>query len=180
MDLADRNPSVPVWSGLRLLTINREKLTRDPLLSLWLFIAMSQVQVLLALIGAASPVLKRAMADLVTNYGAQTDSQNRSGGNSFALKYLKPRSNNKSNDALQTGSGSGGSKGHMPFGGSVVSGNPMTSRSRNEEKIRGDGDSQEGIIRQDEYEVNFFHTESPERETPERETVGEESYRRYR
>ena len=65
---------VPLWAGLRLLTINHDKLTRDPTIGLWLFIAMNQVQILLALVGAASPVLKKAMMDLVTNWGAQTDS----------------------------------------------------------------------------------------------------------
>ena len=63
----------------------------------------------------------------------------------------------------------------MPFSGPGVSGNALVSRNRHDEKIQGDGDSQEGIIRQDDYEVSYFHNDSTDRETG-----GEEGYGRYR
>jgi hypothetical protein len=152
--------SVPLWAGLRLLTINYSKLTQNPTIGLWLFVCMSQVQILLALIGAASPVLKKAMMDLVTNYGATGDSQNDSRlGRSFAMKYIKSKRNRTGQASQPTDSN--GSKRPLPFSGSGVSGSAMVSRNRHEEKVQSDGDSQEGIIRQDDYEVSYFRTESP-------------------
>ncbi|KAK5162863.1 uncharacterized protein LTR77_011120 [Saxophila tyrrhenica] len=167
---------VPLWAGLRLLTINKQKLTEDPTIGVWLFVCFNQVQILLALIGAASPVLKKAMSDLVTNFGASTDSQARSGnGRSFALKYLKSKRTFRSNNDSQPTDSNGSKIRPLPFGGPGVSGAAMISRNRPEEKLRSDGDSQEGIIRQDDYEVSYFHTDN------DREPVMEDGgYNKYR
>ncbi len=168
--------SVPIWAGLRLLTISHSKLTQDPTIGVWLFVCMSQVQILLALIGAASPVLKKAMSDLQTHYGdLTTDNQGRSGmGHSFALKYLKSKRTNRTNNGSQPTNSNGSKNRTIPFGGPGVSGSAMISRNRQEEKIQSDGDSQEGIIRQDDYEVSYFHTDN------DREPVIEEGYGKLR
>lgn len=133
---------------------------------------MGQVQILLALIGAASPVLKKAIRDLVTNFGAQTESRERTGtGNSFAMKYLRSRRTGRSNNASQP-TDSHGSKRALPFSGPSIPGSAMVSRNRREDKLAGDGDSQEGIIRQDDFEVSYFHTEASDRDLAQQETYG--------
>jgi len=61
--------SVPFVGGLRLLTINVNKLADDPTFSLWLFIDVTQVQIFASLISATYPALKQILLDPATHYG---------------------------------------------------------------------------------------------------------------
>lgn len=96
----------------------------------------------LSLLGAATPALKKTMLDLVSSYGTTSPETSEVGG-SYQLRYLRSRpggqglTNNRKTRSLPfSGTGKGGSV-------AMVS-----SRARKEEKIRSDGDSQDGIIRQ--------------------------------
>ena len=141
---------------MRLVTINTQKLTTDPLISLWMFTILSQVQILFSLVAVATPALKKTMMDLVTNYGAAESQSNTARSGSFPLKYLSRNRHNIS------GERSGGSKQRsIPFSG-PGRGSTMVSRSRNEDTLKGDSDSQEGIIRHQDFEVSFYKTDSSE------------------
>lgn len=147
------------------MTIDQARLTLDPTIGLWLFMSMTQVQILLALIGAALSVLKKAMADLATNWGHQTTSNESSSknGQSFGLKYLKKRS--QRSNGLSQPSDSGSRSRPLPYAGPGVSGNAFVRMNRDDKKVRGDGDSQEGIIRQDDFVVSYFPDDGAERDT---------------
>lgn len=125
---------------------------------------MSQVQILLALIGTASPALKKAMMDLATNWGHQTASggSNSGGGQSFGLKYIKKRSQGSkgSSQPLNTSSGSR----HIPFSGPGIGSSAFASINKHDKRVRSDGDSQEGIIRQDDFVVSYFQDDSTSRD----------------
>jgi len=148
--------SVSLWAGLRLLTVNDTKFTHNPSIAIWLFVTLTQVQVMLALLSAAFPGLKQTLQDLVTRYGFAVDSQSGSKHNtSFAMKKLRtdrsdtqPRETDKPRLlSLSAGESS------------------RVNRSRVEEdKSIGDGDSQDGIIRQDDYEVRYDTGEASDRE----------------
>ena len=123
---------------------------------------MTQAQILFSLLGAASPALKKTMLDLQTNYGAsESQSNSRTGyGGSFAMKYLNSSKRNMNNSHLTDSRDR-----NIPFSGPGVKGTAsIHGRSRNDERrITSDGDSQEGIIRQDDYEVSYDY----ERGTPD-------------
>ena len=125
---ADRpNQSVPFCAGLRLLAINRQRLHDNPTLAPWLFIILGQIQILISIIGGTSPALKKTMLDLVTNYGAVTDSPANSRvrtGGGYALKELK---SNKSK-ALASDASSGGKR-FAPFVGSSHRNNAVAERN---------------------------------------------------
>jgi len=169
---------VPLWAGLRLFSISTPKLNHDPTLSLWLFITLTQVQIFLSLIGAAAPALKKTMLDLQTHFGATTESQTNSKGgtNTFPLKYL---SASRRNASQQPSSHTDSKTGRMPFQGPGRGGSVIVGKSRHhDDRIRtgSDGDSQKGIIREDEYEVSYDHAGS----SSDREPGVESSYARSR
>ena len=120
---------------------------------------MSQVQIMFSLIGVATPALKKTMLDLVTNYGA-TDTQagSKSGSGTFPLKYF----NSKRNQSQQPSEGSK-QRSHLPFTG-PGKGSAMVSRSRHDDTVKSDGDSQDGIIRHQDFEVSFYNTDSSDRD----------------
>ena len=146
---------MPLWAGLRLLAIDHKKLTEDPTIGLWLFIIMTQAQVLFSLIGAASPALKKTMMDLRTDYGAQTGSNSNSKPGTFPLKYLKSgRNRSQPTDSERSRT--------IPYAG-AAKGSALISKSRHEDKMTRDDDSQEGIIRQDDFEVSYDAGETSDR-----------------
>lgn len=93
------------------------------------------------------------MVDLATNYGATSPEVSKAGG-SYQLKYLRSkRSGNQLSENVTD------SKNRtIPFSGpgkgsSIVR---VSSRTRRgEERVTSDNDSQEGIIRQDDFEVHY-------------------------
>ena len=117
---------------------------------------MTQAQILFSLLSAASPALKKTMVDLATNYGATTPEASKAGG-SYQLRYLRSKQSGKQ---LSDQNNTTTSKNRtIPFSGPAKGSSIVRvssrSRSRPEERIRGDGDSQEGIIRQDDFEVHY-------------------------
>ena len=149
-----------MWAGLRLLSINHQKLTRDPTIGLWLFVIMTQGQILFSLTGAASPALKKTMMDLMTNYGAQTESHSNSKPGSFPMKYLRSKHRSQPMDSERSR--------NIPYSG-AAKGSALISKSKNDDRTTRDDDSQEGIIRQDDFEVSYDHSEAPDRyQTAER------------
>ncbi|KAK3071709.1 hypothetical protein LTR53_008138 [Teratosphaeriaceae sp. CCFEE 6253] len=106
---------------------------------MWLFITLTQVQIMLALLSAAFPGLKQTLQDLVTCDASASDSRSCSKHNgSFALRKMHSERN-----AAQ-----------ISFPGSTTKSTRM-SNSKMEDHGAGDGDSQDGIIRQDEFEVRY-------------------------
>ena len=142
--LTDTN-SVSLWAGLRLLSVNTSKFTHDPTIAMWLFITLTQVQVMLALLGAAYQGLKQTLQDLKTRHQIPGDSRSGSRHDgSFVLRKLRLK-----RSPTQTGNTGNSSR---------------VSRSKIQGTDIGDGDSQDGIIRQDEFEVRYDHGEAPERD----------------
>lgn len=120
-----------------------------------MFSVLTQVQILFSLIGVATPALKKTMLDLVTNFGAaESQSNTKSGSGTFPLKYFSRR-----NNASQQPSEGSKARSHMPFTG-PGKGSTMVSRSRHEDTVKGDNDSQEGIIRHQDFEVSFYNADS--------------------
>lgn len=144
---------MPLIAGLRLLSLSDHRLVHDPNLSLWLFITLTQVQVMVSLITAAIPALKHALEDLSTQYGATAESNagSRRYDTSLALRRLKPSHTRKA----------GSKEGHMLSMDAslrtVVGAGPHMPRNRAQVKNTGDidGESQEAIVRQDEFEVSW-------------------------
>jgi hypothetical protein len=135
-----------VIAGLRFLTTSAKKFTTDPSIALWLFIVLTQVQIMLALLSASSPALKQALIDFGTQYGMTTDSRSVSKHHgSYPLKSL---------DDVD--------RGNLKFETSRkrLLSNARSSRSRIEAGGLGDGDSQTGIIRQDDYDVTYTSGDS--------------------
>ena len=100
------------------------------------------------MLGGTSPALKKTMLDLVTNYGAVSDSQANSrarNGGSFPMKDLKHYRGHKSSQASNAG------KKFVHFAGGGSSSNAIIRRSEAE----CDSNSQEGIIRHDEIEISY-------------------------
>ncbi|KAK5696057.1 hypothetical protein LTR97_008477 [Elasticomyces elasticus] len=141
--------SVCVWAGLRLLSVNDQKFTHDPTLAMWLFIALTQVQVMLALLSAAFPGLRQALQDLATRYeapsnsrsGSKHDDSSRHDG-SFILAKLNPKRHASQAMVWSTGKSS------------------HTGKSNTPAIDPGDGGSQDGIIRQDDFEVQYGISEA--------------------
>lgn len=162
------------WAGLRLLTISQDDLTIDPTISLWLFVIMTQAQILWSLLGAASPALKKTMVDLATNYGATSPEASKAGG-SYQLKYLRSK---RSGNQLSENVNESKNRSTIPFSGpakgsSIVR---VSSRTRRgEERVTSDGDSQEGIIRQDDFEVHYDNSTNNS-ERYERYGASDEAY----
>ena len=138
---------------------------------------MTQVQILFSLIGAASPALKKTMLDLMTNFGAASESQANSRakyGGSFPLKYINSKINSK-RDVSQPSENDSKPR-FVPFIGGETRGTAVVSVTRSNTHHKGvsDGDSQEGIIRQDDFQVSY------DAETPDRDLSMEEGYVRAR
>jgi hypothetical protein len=131
---------------------------------------MTQAQILFSLLGAASPALKKTMVDLATNYGATSPEASKA-GSSYQLKYLRSK---RSGNQLSESATESKTR-NIPFSG-PAKGNSVvrvSSRSRRgEQTITSDGDSQEGIIRQDDFEVHYDNSTS----NSERYGVSEEAY----
>ncbi|KAK3658025.1 hypothetical protein LTR22_009077, partial [Elasticomyces elasticus] len=66
---------VSLWAGLRLLSVSDQKFTQDPTIAMWLFIALTQVQVMLALLSVAFPGLRQTLQELVTRHGVSSNSR---------------------------------------------------------------------------------------------------------
>ena len=148
---ADEGASVPICAGLRLVTINQRKLIDNSTLAMWLFAVLSQIQVFLSMVGGTSPALKKTMLDLVTNFGAVSDSQagTKTGG-SYAMKDLRYHGGQKSGQLSNAG------KKFVPFVGGSSSNNALIGRRDSDRD--NDNDSQKGIIRRDEIEISYENT----------------------
>lgn len=140
--------SLPLLSGLRLLTLDSDNLENDPTLAIWLFVVLGQIQLLLSILAGATPALKKTMLDLITNYGALTDSHagSRAASNNFPLRYITGVSNAQIS--------SQGSAGRAHKITSLIGGAKASGKSHQLHR-EGDGDSQEGIVRQEEFEVRY-------------------------
>ena len=117
---------------------------------MWLFAILSQLQVFFSLTSGTSPALKKTMLDLVTNFGAVSDSQAVSGdrtGESYAMKDLRYRGGQRSGQVSNV------SKRFVPFVGGSSSNNAIIGRRDSDRDT--DGDSRKGIIRRDEVEVSY-------------------------
>ncbi|KAK3660391.1 hypothetical protein LTR56_000767, partial [Elasticomyces elasticus] len=123
---------VSLWAGLRLLSVSDQKFTQDPTIAMWLFIALTQVQVMLALLSVAFPGLRQTLQELVTRHGVSSNS--RSGTESQAARITTM--------VWSTGKGS------------------RTGKSKAEATDPGDGESQDGIIWQDDFEVQYGISEA--------------------
>jgi len=135
---------------LRLITINQYDLIRNPTLAPWLFVILSQIQILLSIIGYTTPALKKTMLDLVTNYGATTNSQAGSrarNGGSYAMKDLRYHKGSAAASWQRSSTG----KKVVPFASSSFKANAVAERG----DADSDGDSQKGIIRRDEVEISY-------------------------
>lgn len=156
---------MPICAGLRLVTTNDQKLNADPTLAPWLLIIVSQLQVLLSIIGYTTPALKKTMLDLVTNYGTvgetQTGSRSRSGGVGYALKDL--RYSKKKDKEGNSWPGSTASKRIAGFAGTGSENTAVVERGDHD----SDGDSQKGIIRRDEVEVIYSSAAAEKQARPE-------------
>ncbi|KAK4890622.1 hypothetical protein LTR27_010661 [Elasticomyces elasticus] len=138
---------VSLWAGLRLLSVSDQKFTQDPTLAMWLFIALTQVQVMLALLSVAFPRLRQTLQDLVTRHGA---SNSRSGSKhdgskhdgSFILAKMNPKRHASQTMVWSTGKSS------------------RTGKSKTPAIDPGDGGSQDGIILQDDFEVQYGISEA--------------------
>jgi hypothetical protein len=96
------------------------------------------------------------MIDLATNYGATTPEASKIGG-SYQLRYLRSKQSGKQ---LSEPNNTTTSKNRtIPFSGPAKGSSIVRvssrSRSRPEERMRSDSDSQEGIIRQADFEVHY-------------------------
>ena len=146
-----------MWAGVRLLAISNDRLRRDPSLELWLFVILSQIQVLFALIGGASPAMRKTLLVFVTNYGTVSDSQNMSRPRyraSYAMTDLTSRKRSlgrSDNPAIFPYAGSGGK--HIVSAG---------KSDQNRGDPVGDGESQEGIVRQDDFEITYTNADEHE------------------
>jgi len=142
--------SVPLCAGLRLLTVKPERASDDPMIAIWLFVCLSQVQVALALLSAASPVLKRTLLDFKTRHELPTGSRSASNGTaSFALSKLRlgrglPQPNTSRSRAVYPFSSQ--NFGEVSAGRHKADGNASAIH---------DDDSQDGIVRRDEFEVSW-------------------------
>lgn len=96
--------------------------------------------------------------DLVTNYNSVGDTQAGSKGMSLPLRYLNSKLVSNQDPSMQRSMDSK-KPGFTPFVGGVR-GSAMVSRSNTSKVRTGDGDSQEGIIRQDEYHVDYSRMDS--------------------
>jgi len=122
------------------MSVNTTKFTHDPTIAMWLFITLTQVQVMLALLSAAFPGLKKTLQDLVTRHGAESGSHssNKHKG-SYALDKLRSSATRSAKPS-------------------------RLSKSKMDAENTGDGDSQDGIIRQDEFEIRYSEPSDREAE----------------
>jgi hypothetical protein len=142
--------SIPVCSGLRLITVGASDFESDPTLDIWLFVIVSQIQIFLSLIGYTSPALKKTMLDLATNFGNTNESHAssaRHNGSSLAPKSLGYRKSSIAGSWKTSGI-------HL---GTLRS---AASHTKSQTVVEGgrpesDSGSQEGIIRRDEVEVSY-------------------------
>ena len=133
-----------VLSGVRLATFQPANLKEDPTIAIWLFVVLTQIQIFLSLIAAGFPALKKTILDLVTNFGVSEDSQNRSRiGPGYILSSLTKK--NKQSHPQESSSS------FSPYTGGTR-GNTVVKAGANR-ATSDDDDSQQGIIRQDEYDV---------------------------
>ena len=101
------------------------------------------------MISGTSPALKKTMLDLVTNFGAVSESQANSSartGGIYAMKDL-------GYGAQRSGQGSKAGKRFVPFVGGSSSNNAVIGRRDSDGD--DDSDSRKGIIRRDEIEVSY-------------------------
>jgi hypothetical protein len=137
------------------LTASQVDIDSDPTLAPWLFVILSQVQIFLSFIGYTSPALKKTMIDLATNFGTIYDSQAGStahNGDSFAMQSFGS-AKNMGNGARQR---SYGGKRTAPLPGTSTKTSTLAKREAD-----SDGDSQKGIMRQDEYEISYVSRTMP-------------------
>jgi hypothetical protein len=137
------------------------------MIEVWLFSCLSQAQILFALLAAASPSLKRTLIDFKIRQGAPQGSRSGSGRErSFGMKNLVfgqksgtyPSQQSSGNRSLRTRT--------APQPGL---GTATASRRRTDGKNAvEDDDSQDGIMRQDEFDVRW---ENPEFDDQELDTV---------
>ena len=101
------------------------------------------------MISGTSPALKKTMLDLVTNFGAVSESRanstQRTGG-SYAMKDLRY-------GVQRSGQRSNASKRFVPFVGGTSSNNAVIGRRNSDGD--DDSDSRKGIIRRDEIEISY-------------------------
>lgn len=139
----DSSCSVIVLSGVRLATFHPANLWKDPTIAIWLFVALTQVQIFMSLVAVGFPALRKTILDLVTNFGVSEDSQIRSrNGLSYVLSSLKRKS--KQDQPQESSS---------PFLPSSAGTSSNTLIRAGANRTPSDDNSQKGIIRQDEYDV---------------------------
>lgn len=117
-----------------------------------------------SLISAAIPALKQTLLDLSTQYGQTADSQSgsRKHGGSYALERMRPKQSRKEQSVADHESSPGmASFPAVSFGGAKAARNRTHVKSARDI----DGESQDGIVRHDEFEVSWDNGDAFDRET---------------